>query len=122
MKLENQKALEPKSRKAALNQAVQCQLQIERNSQRKENTMKHQTEVQKKIEALNEELERLEKTIQNLDVDSESYQARLSELQTRFELTELDISEAKLASLRRNIERQQALMKAGLKPDIPTLI
>lgn len=122
MVLENQIPLKPKSRKAALNQAVQCSLALDRNSQRKENVMKHLTEVHTKIEKLEQELARLEMAIESLDSDSESYQSRLSDLQTQFELTELDISEAKLASLRRNIRRQQALIEAGLKPTESTLI
>lgn len=122
MVIENQNARKPKNRRGALNQAAQCSLALDRNSKRKENTMKHRTEVQKKIENLEKELARLEKVIESLDQDSESYQSRLSELQTQFELTELDISEAKLASLRRNIERQQALIKAGLEPTTPTLL
>lgn len=122
MVLENQRALRPKTKKAALNQAVQCQLAIDRNNERKENTMKHQTEVANKIQKLQEELKRIESTIEKLDRDSETYQSRLSQLQTEFEITELEISEVKLLSLKRNIERQQALLQAGLKPQTSTFI
>lgn len=122
MEVQNQKALNPKNKRAALNQAVQCQLFIDRNQERKENVMKHYSDVQAKIEKLEEELKRLEANIEKLDIDSESYQGRLSLLQTQFELTELEISEAKLESLKRNIAKQQALIQAGLRPEDSTFL
>jgi len=122
MELENFNYLKPKKQKGALNQAVQVLLQFESLKRRRDNTMKHKVIVSEKIGKLQEELERLEKTIDNLDRDSESYMARLVNLQTEFEITTLEIQEAKLNSFKNQIQRIEALKQAGLEVTNSTLI
>lgn len=92
----------PKSKGAALNQAVYIYNQILNHTKKGERIMKQKRDILSKIEKLNSTLEDLQNQLNQVDSTSITWKAELSKLEQSFQLTQAEITQehARLIQLR----------------------
>jgi peptidoglycan hydrolase CwlO-like protein len=97
----------PKTRKAALNQAVYMEKCLDNCFERKENIMNNRKAVSEKIAKLNLVLQEFEKQIVEIDKSATNWHQALENLKLEHSLTEAEILELKSSLLRTKIEELQ---------------
>lgn len=100
----------PKTKKAALNQAIYFLNQIDLHNKRRENIMTNKTNVEKKLQGLEETLNSLNLQLSKVETTSDNWRGELKKLQDSYNLTQAEILEAKSEALRIKISdlRHQA--------------
>lgn len=98
---------EAKTKKAALNQSIYCLQQLEILSKRKENIMNNKNQLQEKINKLTETLAEYSKQLEEIDTTSSDWKRALTEIQSKWNLTESEILELRSSLLREKISELQ---------------
>jgi len=108
---------DPKSRTAALNQAVYCS-SMQDNWKRKENTLMEQKSLASaKILRLQKQLQSYEDQLSEIPKNTENFQQAIEQLKERWNLTNAEILETKSELLRKQISRLEAQKAAGIVTD-----
>lgn len=81
----------PKTKSAALNQAVYILNQLQQHNKRKENILMNKNNTEQKIQKLKEVLTELDQQISKVDKNLENWESILQELKLDFNLTESEI-------------------------------
>jgi len=113
MKVTEVKLNEPKSRRAALNQAVYILDQIDVANQRRRNIMNNKKLANDKISKLEKVLREYDSQIEAIDISSSNWKKTLEELKLNYSLTEAEILELKSSLLREKI--QNLKLKADIQ-------
>lgn len=103
----------PKSKQAALNQAVYILDQLDVYSLRKENIMKNKKLANEKISKLEKVLQEYDSQLETIDINSSTWKKTLEDLKLNYSLTEAEILELKSSLLREKI--QNLNLKAGIR-------
>lgn len=104
MQVVEMKINKPKTRKAALNQAVFMEKCLDNCFERKENIMRNKEAVTAKIMKLNKTLEEYDKQLVEIDKTAINWHQTLESLKLEHSLTEAEILELKSSLLRTKIE------------------
>lgn len=102
----------PKTKQAALNQAVYILNQLDQHNKRKENILMNKNNTQDKIERLKKVLEELDAQIAKVDTTTANWNQVLEELKLDFNLTESEILTLQSELTRSKIEELRK--KAGI--------
>jgi len=106
---------EPKSKRAAATLAASLLIRKSALKKKEDNLMKHVSEVRTKLKGLQKELEKLEKTKEEILSASTINDSTIEALKVKFQLTEAEILQVKLQIIKEDLEkRRQAVEEATI--------
>lgn len=114
MEFTNHDTRRPKTKRAAIRQAAQLLLIQEGKKKKGANVMKRLEEINQKIQKLELEKQTLEENLKKGQIDLEGYEEQIRILENEWEFTQTEILEERLRILQRQLRETEALKRAGI--------